>query len=53
MVEDGCQSSICFKGMQADVFNELQSVLNFTYTVIYNNIPGIKLANGSWTGMIG
>ena len=53
VVKDGCESSICFKGQEPDVFNALQSVLNFTYTVKHNNIPGVKLANETWTGIIG
>ncbi len=52
---DGCQSSECFKGIFPDVFHELQSILNFTYTI---HMPpdgewGAKRSDGSWTGVIG
>ena len=52
-VEDGCKSPNCFKGFHADVFHELQSLLNFTYTVSVAHGAGSRLANQSWTGLIG
>ena len=35
-IEDGCQSSTCFKGHYADMFVALQSVLNFTFKIEVN-----------------
>ena len=52
-VKDGCGSPECLTGYFADVFHELQEKLNFTYSVTTNNAGGIKLKNGSWTGMLG
>ena len=52
-VEDGCKSPNCFKGVYADVFHELQSLLNFTYTVSVTHGFGSRLPNQSWTGLIG
>ena len=53
IVEDGCTSSKCFKGANADIFTSVQPLLNFTFTVKRNGIAGSKLENGSWTGQIG
>ena len=53
VVEDGCTSSECFKGYYADVFNVLQSVLNFTYVISVEDIAGAKREDGTWIGQIG
>ena len=51
-LEDGCNSSSCFKGVFADTFHKLQEAMNFTFTINWvKSFGGIK--NGSWTGMIG
>ena len=52
-VQEGCETPECFKGYYADMFNNVQSELNFTYTVNVSSAAGITLKNGSWTGMIG
>ena len=52
-VEDGCENPSCFKGYYADMLYHLQSLLNFTYTIEKSNVPGARLENGTWTGMIG
>ena len=53
VVEDGCTSSECFKGVYADFFTSIQPILNFTFTVKKNGVAGIGLENGTWTGQIG
>ena len=51
-LEDGCNSSRCFKGVYADTFHRLAEAMNFTFTIEWvKAFGGIK--NGSWTGMIG
>ena len=51
-LEDGCNSSQCFKGVYADTFHKLAETMNFTFTIEWvKAFGGIK--NGSWTGMIG
>ena len=55
MVGNNCTHSGCFQGMYADVWHNLQSIMNFTY---FLNPPpdgawGNKLEDGSWNGMIG
>ena len=51
-LEDGCNSSKCFKGVYADTFHKLAETMNFTFTIEWvKAFGGIK--NGSWTGMIG
>ena len=51
-LEDGCKSSLCFKGVYADTFHKLAETMNFTFTIEWvKAFGGIK--NGSWTGMIG
>ena len=53
-VEDGCNSSKCFEGTQADVLHILQEKLNFTYEVVARDDPvGRRQPNGSWNGIIG
>ena len=53
-VEDGCNSSKCFEGTQADVLHVLQQELNFTYRIVARDDPvGRKQVNGSWNGVIG
>ena len=51
--EGGCTSSNCFKGYFADLFHDVQSVLNFTYSLTVGSGYGTKLENGSWSGSIG
>ena len=53
MVVDGCNSSECFQGIYADVFHSLQDVMNFTYSISRNPMPGAQLPNGTWIGQIG
>ena len=53
VVEDGCTSSDCFKGSNADLFTALQPLLNFTFVVTRNVVAGRRLENGSWNGQIG
>ena len=51
-LENGCNSSKCFKGVYADTFHKLQEAMNFTFTIEWvKSFGGIK--NGKWTGMIG
>ena len=53
-IEDGCNSSKCFEGTQADVLHLLQQELNFTYQVVARDDPvGRRQVNGSWNGVIG
>ena len=55
-VEDGCNSSDCFRGNEADVIHLLQKELNFTYTIVspfdWPDV-GRKQSNGSYTGTLG
>ncbi len=55
VAKPGCGDSICYQGIFADVWLELQRRLNFTFIV--QNPPdgefGTRQKNGSWTGMIG
>ena len=53
-VEDGCNSSKCFKGWAADVFHMMQRKLNFTYTIVSeDDAVGKKQRDGSYTGILG
>ena len=51
-LENGCNSSKCFKGVYADTFHKLQEAMNFTFTIEWVKVFG-GIKNGSWTGMIG
>ena len=51
-LEDGCETSECFKGIFADTFHKLQAAMNFTFTIEWVKSFG-GIVNGSWTGMIG
>ena len=51
-LEDGCNSSRCFKGVYADTFHKLAETMNFTFTIEWVKVFG-GIKNGSWTGMIG
>ena len=51
-LEDGCNSSRCFKGVYADTFHKLAETMNFTFTIEWVKVFG-GMKNGSWTGMIG
>ena len=51
-IVDECQEFSCFQGISGDVWNTLQKVLNFTYTIHKNKAWGSK-ENNLWTGMIG
>ena len=51
-LEDGCSSRQCFKGFFADIWHDLSTELNFTYTLYKRNQWG-SLVNGSWNGMVG
>ena len=53
-VEDGCNSSTCFKGWGADIFHMMQKEMNFTYTIVSrDDSVGRKQPDGSYTGIIG
>lgn len=52
LIEDGCTSGDCFKGIFADVWHTLSEQMNFTYTIKRAYKWG-SLANGSWDGMVG
>ena len=53
-VEDGCNSSKCFKGWGPDLFHLMQKDLNFTYTILSrDDAVGRRLSNGSYTGILG
>ena len=53
-VENGCNSSKCFKGWAADVFHMMQRKLNFTYTIVSeDDAVGKKQRDGSYTGILG
>ena len=51
--ESNCRSSECFKGYFADLFHNVQTLLNFTYDLTIGNGYGRKMENGSWTSSIG
>ena len=51
--ENGCNSSNCFKGYFADLFHNVQTLLNFTYDLTIGDGYGRKMENGSWTSSIG
>ncbi len=55
MVVDGCEGPECFQGMFADVFHELQNIMNFTYKMYMppDGQWGAKREDGTWTGIIG
>ena len=50
-IEDNCTRKDCFKGIYADIWHELQSKMNFTYTMNRVYIYG-QLTKGSWNGMV-
>ena len=53
-VENGCNSSECFKGRHADIFHLLQNELNFTYTIVSrDDAVGRKQSDGSYSGILG
>ena len=53
-VENGCNSSKCFKGWAADVFHMMQREMNFTYTIAsQDDAVGRKQGDGSYTGILG
>ena len=53
--EVGCSERGCFAGMFADVWHQLSSEMNFTFSMTRPKdlAWGGKLENGTWTGMIG
>jgi ionotropic kainate glutamate receptor 2 len=51
-IEDNCTSRNCFKGMFADVWNDLAEKLNFTYSIKKAYQWG-SFSNGTWNGMVG
>ena len=51
--DDGCQSFECFKGINPEILEILQPILNFTFTITKEQVAGRKVENGSWTGQIG
>ena len=51
--ENGCNSLHCFKGYFADLFHNVQTLLNFTYDLTIGDGYGRKMENGSWTSSIG
>ena len=53
MIEDGCTSNKCLKGINPDILHAFQNVLNFTYVVKVSPHPGTRLENGTWTDQIG
>ena len=53
-VENGCNSSKCFKGTHADVFHLLQKELNFTYTIVSRDgAVGREQSDGLYSGILG
>ena len=55
-VEDGCNSSDCFRGTDADVIHLLQKELNFTYTIaspVDWITVGRRQSDGSYSGTLG
>ena len=50
-IEDNCRSNACFKGMFADVWDEMSKDMNFTYSVRRVDEWG-SFVNGSWNGMV-
>ena len=48
-----CSSSECFKGYFAELFYNVQTLLNFTYDLRIGHGYGRKMENGSWTSTIG
>ena len=50
-IEDNCRSNACFKGMFADVWDEMSRDMNFTYSVRRVDEWG-SFVNGSWNGMV-
>ena len=52
--KNGCTSSSCFQGWEADMLLLLQSKLNFTFKLTREDSKvGLELKNGSWIGTIG
>ncbi|XP_059082976.1 glutamate receptor ionotropic, kainate glr-3-like [Tigriopus californicus] len=53
--ETGCSNSSCFKGVLADLWHELQAIMNFTYklTTPEDGEWGVELSEGVWSGIIG
>lgn len=54
-VEQGCSNPSCFKGILADLWHELQTIMNFTYklTLPEDGEWGIELSEGVWSGIVG
>ena len=51
-IEDNCNTTVCFRGMFADVLHALSEQMNFTYTVQRSYRWGAYI-NGTWDGMVG
>ena len=53
MIEDGCTSKECLKGINPDILYALQLAMNFTFIIKWEQPTGTRLDNGSWTNQIG
>ena len=51
-LEDNCTSTKCFKGSYSRIWSNLQTKMNFTYTIRKESVWGVKI-NGTWHGLIG
>ena len=53
-VENGCNSTKCFKGWDADSFHMMQRELNFTYTIVaQDDAVGRNQRDSSYTEILG